>query len=119
MSLLLVTSFTPPLLGPQCVLILVTSRPAPRDLTPPLPVTPCPAGAQGGVSDALKAANKELVEKVRRQLGDDSFASFKAASVDFQRGAMPAPAYHAQMVSRFRVLNLKSGCESMRPVGQS
>jgi hypothetical protein len=56
------------------------------------------AGSSGGVSEGLKAANKVLVEKIRRQLDDGQFAQFKRQSGAFMQGSVPAGEYHRQVV---------------------
>ncbi|KAG1663966.1 hypothetical protein FOA52_001092 [Chlamydomonas sp. UWO 241] len=58
------------------------------------------AMAVDGVSEALKTANRALIEKVRTQLADDAlFAQFRSDSVDFQRGTISANIYHEHMVA--------------------
>ena len=56
---------------------------------------------QGGVSEALKTANRSLIEKVRAQLSSEArFGSFREDSGKFLRGAMTARDYHENMVGR-------------------
>ncbi|GLC59369.1 hypothetical protein PLESTB_001479000 [Pleodorina starrii] len=56
-------------------------------------------GGGGGVSDSLKAANKALVERIKRQLSGAAFDTFKQQSMLFMRGELAADEYHDYMVS--------------------
>lgn len=55
--------------------------------------------AAGGVSDSLKSANRALVERIKAQLDDAGFQSFKQQSAGFMRGSVAASAYHGQVVA--------------------
>ncbi|KAK9820561.1 hypothetical protein WJX72_011657 [[Myrmecia] bisecta] len=55
--------------------------------------------AAGGISEGLKAANKALIDKIRRQLDADKFDEFKRESGAFMRGSLPASAFHQEILS--------------------
>ena len=53
-----------------------------------------------GISSALRAANKELISKIKTRLGDgDRFAEFKKQSAAWVKGALSSQAYHAAVSS--------------------
>ncbi|EFJ45378.1 hypothetical protein VOLCADRAFT_105930 [Volvox carteri f. nagariensis] len=58
-----------------------------------------PSSGAGGVSDSLKAANKALVERIKRQLSGAAFDTFRQQSMFFMRGELTAEEYHDYMVS--------------------
>ncbi|KXZ52810.1 hypothetical protein GPECTOR_8g196 [Gonium pectorale] len=57
------------------------------------------SSAPGGVSNSLKAANKALVERIKRQLSGTAFDTFRQQSLSFMRGELAANEYHDYMVS--------------------
>lgn len=77
-----------------------SSSSAQQPPAPPAAITAAAASTtpQGGVSEKLKAANKALIEKIKRQLNDTEFGQFKTESGQFMRGDMNAEAYHDRMV---------------------
>jgi hypothetical protein len=54
--------------------------------------------AQGGVSESLKAANRELIERIKEQLDEAGFASFRQQSGAFMRGDLSAAQFHRLVV---------------------
>ncbi|KAG2498874.1 hypothetical protein HYH03_003066 [Edaphochlamys debaryana] len=56
-------------------------------------------GGGGGVSDSLKAANRALVEQIKRQLTGSAVDTFRQQSMLFMRGELPAEEFHDYMVS--------------------
>ena len=51
------------------------------------------------MSEALKRANRALIDKVRSQLSSEAgFESFKEVSGKFLKGAMTSSEYHQHMV---------------------
>ncbi|GFR43781.1 hypothetical protein Agub_g4897 [Astrephomene gubernaculifera] len=70
----------------------------------PSPEKPAAAGGAtggggGGVSESLKAANKALIERIKRQLSGAAFDTFRQQSQKFMRGELSADEYHDYMVS--------------------
>ncbi|KAL3156593.1 hypothetical protein ABBQ38_000883 [Trebouxia sp. C0009 RCD-2024] len=57
------------------------------------------AAAGTGVSDALKAANKAVIDKVRQRVSPEDFIQFKQQSALFMRGEASAQAFHSQVVA--------------------
>ncbi|DBA77810.1 hypothetical protein WJX77_007039 [Trebouxia sp. C0004] len=55
--------------------------------------------APTGVSDALKAANKAVIDKVRQRVSPEDFSHFKQQSGSFMRGDASAKDFHTQVVS--------------------
>ncbi|DBA67661.1 TPA: hypothetical protein ACH3X2_001255 [Trebouxia sp. C0005] len=55
--------------------------------------------APTGVSDALKAANKAVIDKVRQRVSPEDFSQFKQQSGSFMRGDASAKDFHTQVVT--------------------
>ncbi|GLI58515.1 hypothetical protein VaNZ11_000251 [Volvox africanus] len=76
-----------------------------------------PAAAKsggGGVSDRLKAANKALIERIKRQLTGAAFDTFRQQSMLFMREELKAEEYHDYMV-KLGLLSLVSELVSLCP----
>ncbi|KAL4858640.1 E3 ubiquitin-protein ligase hel2 [Chlorella vulgaris] len=69
------------------------------------PLTPAAGAAQSlqagsatagpaGISEALRAANKQLIDKIRSQLDVDQFAQFRQQSASWVRGQTSSRQYH-------------------------
>lgn len=63
--------------------------------------SPTAARAVGGPgpSEALKAANRALVDKIKRQLSADAFGTFRDVNMQYSRGAVGPDEFHGYMVS--------------------
>ena len=68
-----------------------------------------------GPSEALKACNRQLVDRIKRQLSDESaFSTFKQTSGQFMRGAVGAGELHGIMVS-LGLLNVTAELAALCP----
>lgn len=67
---------------------------------PAAAVEPALNTGSGGISSALRAANKELISKIKTRLGDgDRFAEFRRQSAAWVKGELSSQAYHAAVAS--------------------
>lgn len=68
----------------------------PQQRAPPASGDPLPSG----ISEALRNANRELVDKIKKRLGnDDAFAEFRQRSAAWVKGEIDPEAYHAAVAS--------------------
>ena len=83
-------------------IVVRTCRSAAAGTSQPVSQTSVAAAAAvvpvGGVSERLKAANRELIDKCKRRLTEEGFAAFRSESGRFMRGEMAAGDFHDLMV---------------------
>jgi hypothetical protein len=88
---------------PAPVIVRPARRPPPPSPVPAPAVASAPApapAAAGGVSAALRAANRDLVAKIKTRLGDGGrFDEFRQRSAAWVKGDMTSSAYHAAVAA--------------------